>query len=333
MAQAWIHGNLALILVKSESTYGSDPTPTVGANALYVRDFSLKKVVEFKKLKRFGPSFSSRGDVPAQRWCEFSFDVPLSGAPDPGGGNLADPDWAPLLKAAGMAVTASGGPPTTTNTWAPDSGAAQDSVTIYYYQFQDGGAVQLHKITGAVCNAKFDLRANDICSVKFEGKGLYTAETNPSAPSAPTYVDPSDAVVIGGATATVGGRSDIWTAMELDLGMNVVMRGNVNGTGGVAGFMRTRDPDAGVRGSYDPEKVLLSTYDRWADIIAGTTGALSVQFDSVGGTRWTFSAPAFQPLSAEEMREAVVKYKQPFVLQQSTDAGDDEIGIVQIRTP
>ncbi len=335
MAQDFLHGNFALLLIGGEATYGVDPVLTPAANAIAATGWSLKKVVEMQAKKRWGPGFTSRGSCPGQRYAEVEFVVPLAGTPDPGGGNpLVEPDWAPLLKAAGFAVVSTGAP-VDAHTYTLTSQAAQDSVTFDAHLYKDGGAtVELITCTGCVFDWKLNWSATEAASITFTGMGLYEDNTNPAVPSAPTFIAPSDCLVVQGATITIGGRTDIHTAMEIAGNMSVEKRDSVTSSDGVAGFMRTRGPDASVTGSYDPEKRLTSTYDRWADVEAATTAAFTATLDTAGGTRIVVAGPALQMLSPElQIEVPTARYAQPFVLQQSIDAGDDEISIVITRSP
>lgn len=335
MAQSILQGRVGILLAKIESTYGTDPTPVVGSNAVLVTEFTMKPMQAMNDKRRLGPSFSSYGWAPGSRMCEYSITCPLIGGGDPGGGALAEPHFSALLQAAGMGL-ASTGSPVDTHTYTPDSTSAQVSVTLYLYVFVDGHAnCELFEANGCVHNAKINATAGEPVTITFEGKGLFVKPVSVSAASAPTYTHPKDSMVAKNATLTFGGTARVVRDFELDLGMEPTERPSIgSGVDGYAGFYLSRDLGGSITGNFTVEMELQSSYDRWAAVDAGTEAAFVLTLDSADGDRANITASGLQLGSPEpDFTPGVNTYKQPFALIQQTDAGDDALSIAISRTP
>ena len=154
-----------VILAKTEVTYGTDPTPTGGANALLVSNLSINPLnaqnVPRDLITGFMGGFEQ---LVANRFVECGFDIELVGGGTAGTG----PAWGPVLQACGFAETDTA---STRVDFVPVS-SAFSSLTIYWY---DDGL--LHKICGARGDVMFKLNANSRPVMSFTFKGLYTAPT------------------------------------------------------------------------------------------------------------------------------------------------------------
>lgn len=154
-----------VILVKSEVTYGTDPVPTGGANAILTSKPQITPLsaqnVNRDVLRGFmGGSEQLVGSTVV----DCSFDVELVGS----GAAGTAPAWGPLLLACGFAeaVTA-----VTRVDYTPVS-TGIGSVTFYWY---DDGV--LHKVTGARGAVQFKMTSGGIPVMSFSFKGLYSAPT------------------------------------------------------------------------------------------------------------------------------------------------------------
>ena len=160
-----------VILLKSESTYGTDPTPTGAADALLVSNLSINPfnvaTVDRELIRSYlGASESLIG----AKYVDLSFDLELTGA----GTVAVAPAWGKTLLACAMAETLTA---TFRADYTPVS-SAFGSCTIYWY---DDGL--LHKATGARGAPVFKLGINNrpVISVKFTG--LYSTPTVAANPS------------------------------------------------------------------------------------------------------------------------------------------------------
>lgn len=158
------------ILAKTEVTYGVDPTPTGGANAILISNASFD--VNYKNVPRdvVRGYLGGSEELAGERSVAIGFDVELSGSGDAG---LTAPAWSPLLEACGFAKTDAGA----YFEYVPLS-ASFPSLTIYYY---DDGA--LHKALGCRGTCEFDLPLSGKPMMKFRFTGIDGGPTETAIPS------------------------------------------------------------------------------------------------------------------------------------------------------
>ncbi len=212
------------ILAKTEVTYGVDPVPTGGANALLVSNLSINPI-NAQNVDRdiIRPYLGGSEQLLGTRYVEMGFDIELVGS-----GTVATaPAWGPVLRACGMAQTLTA---VTRADYTPIS-TAFESLTIYWY---DDGV--LHKATGCRGNARIMMKVGERPMLSFSFTGIYssaTAAANPSvtltAFKTPQIVVDQNAgdVTFGGthdagiAPAITGGTPYPSQGLELDLGNSV----------------------------------------------------------------------------------------------------------------
>lgn len=212
------------ILLKIESTYGTDSTPTGAANALLVSNLSITPInAQNQDRDIIRPFLGGSEQLLGTRYVEMGFDVELTGS-----GTVATaPAWAEALRACGMAGAATA---SVRYDFTPVS-TGFESVTIYWY---DDGV--LHKATGARGNASFSLPVGGRPVISFRFTGIYSTPTAASNPSVTltawktpeTVVDANSGdVTFGGTHATgtapaiTGGTVYPSQGLELDLGNSV----------------------------------------------------------------------------------------------------------------
>ena len=170
-----------LILLESEGTYGTDPTPT-GVDAVLVRDLNitpLQSDTVSRDLVR--PYLGASEQLLANTRVEVTFSVELAGS----GAAGTAPRYGKALLACGMAETVVA---STSVTYAPVS-ASFGSCTIYYNI--DGVR---HKVTGARGTFTINGAVGEIPTIDFTFTGIYNAPTDTALPSA-TYADQATPVV------------------------------------------------------------------------------------------------------------------------------------------
>jgi cell wall assembly regulator SMI1 len=90
------------ILAKIEVTYGTDPTPTGGSNALLVSNLTINPInaqnVDRDIIRAY---LGGSEQLLGTRYQEMSFDVEMVGS----GTVAVAPAWGPLLRACGMGET------------------------------------------------------------------------------------------------------------------------------------------------------------------------------------------------------------------------------------
>jgi hypothetical protein len=298
-----------VILAKIESTYGSDPTPTALADSVWARPIEL--TTENRELVRnlLSNSLSKPCSVIAPSPISFNLPVELKSHGHAQDGLVATPiEIDPLLRACGLGVTYNIG---TDITYSPVS-SSFESVTIWIYL--DG---MIHKVNGCRGNLEIVLEGGEIPVANFQMTGLWSIPVDGSIVS-PT-LDTNKPTKVAGATFTIGGYAAINKGMQIDLGNVLSNRMSVIETYDVKEIeIVDRDP----RGSFEPEAIIEATNSYWADMIANTENALSMQWGAAGDII-LITAPKVQYTSLGwGERDGRRIYTAPLKLSQSS--GDDE---------
>jgi len=297
-----------LMLVKEETEYGTDPTPTPAANAILVSKPSFKEVAALAERAGAGGSLSPLAAKLGSNSTELTFQTELKGSGSAG----TAPRIGDLFEACGALETVSAG---SSVTYSPAS-ASFKSVTIYLYK-----ATRLHKITGARGNAKLVMGANKQPMVEFSMKGLYTAPTTVTFPTTQDFED-TVAPVCKGETITLNGVGTLAIEnTELDFGNNVaLLPSKIAATGIGTCEITGRKPKLSV----NPESVAIATLDIRA-LMLTTPVAYSEAIGATAGNIITVSVPKFN-IEAPEYGEREGKTIETLKGSccRSADAGNDE---------
>jgi len=266
-----------VIYAKTESAYGTDPTPTT-TDAILVRNVQMRS--EGLRMNDRGAVRASIGKlqkVYGGQLKRISFECEVKGSGSAG----TAPEIGPLLEACGMEETIVGA---TSATYTPES-ASHESVTLYYFE----GGRKRHILTGCRGNVTFRLEAGGILLAIFEFVGHFSEPTDQSLPS-PSYDSAvpraglSMAVAINGVTAIV--------AKSWEWGLNnvIAMPPSLSAADGYGEILLTgRD----VRGQIVIEAELDSVIDIDALLSGGTRFAFaSGTLGSVAGNRVAITTPA-----------------------------------------
>jgi hypothetical protein len=267
-----------VILLKTEVTYNTDPTPTAGSNALLMSNpqFSSNNL----RMNDRGAVRGSIGQlqkVYGGHLAQLTFRVEAKGS----GAAGTAPEIGPALRSCAMDETIVA---STSVTYQPVS-TSHESCTIYYYE----GGRKLHILTGCRGMVKLGLDAGGILFFDFTFTGHHTQPTDASQPT-PTYNSQvpkaalSMAVSINGVTAIVA-RSWAW-----DLGNKIECGGSVAAADGYGPVIVTgRD----VTGQLVIESELDSVLDLEALLVAGTRFAFaSGTLGGTAGNRVVVSTPS-----------------------------------------
>jgi hypothetical protein len=263
-----------LILLKKETTYGTDVTPA-GTDALLVRDLSvtpLQSDVVSRDLVRAYLGASEQ--LLANTRVECQFTVELAGSGTAG----TAPRYGAALQACGLSETIVA---TTSVTYAPVS-ASFSSVTIYYNL--DG---VLHKITGARGTFTLNCEVGQIPSIQFTMTGLYVAATDTAAPAV-TYSNQATPLIFkqGNTSAfQFYAYAGCLQSVSMDIGNTVVYRELVGCTKEVLITQRA------VTGTVMIEAVTIATKDYFAAALNdGATGNLTFLHGTTAGNRVTLTS-------------------------------------------
>ena len=250
-----------LILIETESTYGTDPTPT-GADAVLVRDLSItpqSSDVVSRDLIR--PYLGASQQLLANTKVECTFSVELAGSGTAG----TAPQYGKAIQACGLSETIAAN---TSVTYEPES-SGFNSITIHYNI--DGVR---HKVTGCRGNLTLNATVGEIPSLDFSFTGIYNAPDDTALPS-PTYSNQVDPLIFkNGNTSSFAllSYAGALQSISMDLGTSLVYRELVGGTKEVL------ITDRAVSGSVSIEAVLMATKDFFAAAVDDDAALGNLQF-------------------------------------------------------
>jgi len=301
-----------LILLESESTYGTDPTPT-GADAVLVRDLNitpLQSDVVSRDLVR--PYLGASEQLLANTRVECTFSVELAGSGTAG----TAPRYGKALLACGMSETIVA---TTSVTYAPVS-ASFGSCTIYYNI--DG---VLHKVTGARGTFTINGAVGEIPTIDFTFTGIYNTPTDTALPSV-TYGDQATPVVFKNGNTTgfeLLSYAGCLQSVSFDIGNALVYRELVGCT------KQVLLTDRASTGSVTLEAVTMATKNYFtAALTDGTLGNLLFQHGQTAGNIIDFASTRVDigDVSYSD-QDGIHMLNIPYTCVPST-AGNDEFSLV-----
>ena len=295
-----------VILIESESSYGTDPTPT-GTDVVLVRDLSItpqsSDVVSRDVVRPFLGAFQQ---LLANTSVEVTFSVELAGS----GAAGTPPRYGAALKACGLSETVASG---TSVTYAPVS-SSFSSVTIHYNT--DGVR---HKITGARGTFTINASVGEIPTIEFSFQGIYNAPDDSALPSV-TYGDQATPLIFkNGNTSGFQLLSHAGSLMSvsMDCGNELAYRELVGGTKEVLLVNRSSS------GSVSLEAVALSSKDFFAAALAETTGNLQFLHGTAAGNKVQFTSSKVDIGDVNYGEEDGIQMLEiPYTLVPST-AGDE----------
>jgi hypothetical protein len=300
-----------LILAKTESTYGTDSSPT-GTDAVLVRDLSitpLQSDAVDRELIR--PYFGASEQLLANTRVEVTFQVELAGSGTAG----TAPTYGRVLRACAFSETVSAG---VSVTYAPVS-ATFGSVTIFYNI--DG---VLHKVTG--CRGTFTLNGavGEIPTIDFTMTGIYNAPTDTAAPAV-TYSNQAAPVIFKNGNTTgfqLFSYSGCLQSIELDIGNEVIYRELVGCNKEVLINNRA------VTGSVVLEAPTIASKDFFTTALGTALGNLTFQHGQTAGNIVSFASTSIDIGDVNyEDQDGIHMLSIP-VTAVPTGSGNNEISIV-----
>jgi len=301
-----------LILLETESTYGTDPIPD-GADAVLVRDLNitpLQSDVVSRDLIR--PYMGASEQLLANTRVECTFSVELAGSGTAG----TAPRYGKALKACGLSETIVA---TTSVTYAPVS-SSFSSCTIYYNI--DG---VLHKVTGARGTFTINGTVGQIPTIDFTFTGIYNTPTDTALPAV-TYANQATPLVFKNGNTTdfqLLSYAGCLQSVTFDMGNTLVYRELVGCTKEV---LLT---DRAATGTVVLEAVTMATKNYFtAALTDGTLGNLLFQHGQTAGNIVDFASTKIDigDVSYSD-QDGIHMLNIPYTAVPST-SGNDEFSIV-----
>lgn len=302
-----------LILAKKETTYGTDPTPTVAANAVVAYEVE-GPTLEHDMLERrdMGPTLGREKELSGRQRATIKFSTHLKGG---GSAGVAPKGVGDLFQACGMGETIVGA---TSTTYAFIS-ASIPGVTLYIYK--DGLQHQMH---GCIGNFEIVMEAGEIPVINWEFMGLYETPTDVALPTNATP-DTTVPKVCKNLTVTFDSYAAVIQKLMLKSNNTISERGDLNAATGIAGFQIT---DRNPEGSVTVETVLLATKNWYTKWEANTNQALSALLSVAAGNIVTITAA--QCISRSKPyadADGILSDEITFQLAKSATTANDEISI------
>jgi hypothetical protein len=303
------------LIAKIESSYGVDPSPVGGSDAVQVTNLELTPIesdnVQAATFQGFIGN-STRGTLVANKRVSVTFDVELAGSGTAG----TAPAFGPLLKSCGLSETTV---VATSVTYAPVS-SSFDSATIYC--FYDGTQ---HKITGARGSVTFNMTAGQFAVASFNFIGIYNAPDNTALSGSFTVANQAAAIEVNDTnvtTATFHGVTSV-RLESIDLALNNELL--YKETASSKEVLITNRASGGTAVIEAPA---VGTTDYFAKAVAVTTGNSSFVLGATAGNIVTVNA-AQTDITGVSYGDTngVISLSMPY-LALPTTAGNNEMSLV-----
>jgi hypothetical protein len=307
--------NKRALLAKTETTYGTDPNPTGGANAMLVSNLDLQPI-EAETVDRdlVRPYFGASDILVANVRSKVSFEVEIAGS----GAAGATPKYGPLLKACGMIETITAA---TKVAYTPIS-EAPSSVTIY---FNIDGVN--HKIKGCRGTVSVSMVVGQIPKFKFEMMGIYVPPVDVAFSSIGTsytaFQDPLIFNTVNSGSFQFYSYTAELQSLEMAVGMDMVYRELVGNTKEV--LLSNRK----TTGTVQFDAMLMGTKDYFTAATTNATGNLTITHGITAGNKVKLNIPRANATSVNYVESnGIAQYTVPYVaLPNTSGTGDNEFSI------
>jgi hypothetical protein len=321
-----------VILLKQETTYGSDPTPTGGSNALLVSNLSISPL-NANNVSRdlIRPYFGGSEQLVGSASVECSFDIEFQSS-----GSMTTPTipaWDAVIQSCGYKAGVGTAGSRVEYDFVTDYSLLK-SCTIYYY---DDGV--LHKVLGAfgTFSLKMNIGERPVMSCKFTGlDGGVTAAANATptltAFKTPLVVtDPNTGALTLGCTyatgALSGGTEYVSGGLEIDQGGGVTFT-DLLGTAALSG-QRVDITNRDVTGKVMFDLTAANEVTFMTSVKANTVQSIGLVHGTAAGSKMLLFAPAVQminPRKEDKNGRRMIGFDLRFV----PSSGNDELKIVAL---
>ena len=303
------------LIAKIESTYGTDPSPVGGSDAVQVTNLELTPIesdnVQAAAFQGFIGN-STRGTLVANKRVSVTFDVELAGSGTAG----TAPAFGPLLKSCGLSETVVS---STSVTYAPVS-SSFSSATIYC--FYDGTQ---HKITGARGTVSFNMTAGQFAVASFNFIGIYNAPDGTALSGSFTVANQAAALEVNDTNVTTATFHGVTSSRieSFDLALNNELLYKETASNKEV-LITNRAPG----GTAVIEAPAIGTTDFFAKAVAVATGTTSLVLGATSGNIVTVNAAQTDITGCSYAdTNGVIALSMPY-LALPTTAGNNEMSLV-----
>jgi len=303
------------LIAKIESTYGTDPSPVGGSDAVQVTSLEITPIesdnVQAASYQGFLGN-STRGTLVANKRVSVTFDVELGGSGTAG----TAPAFGPLLKSCGLSETIVS---STSVTYAPVS-SSFSSATIYC--FYDGTR---HKITGARGTVSFNLTAGQFAVASFQFIGIYNAPDDTALSGSFTVANQAAAIEVNDTNVTTATFHGVASSRieSIDLALNNELLYKET-----ASSKEVLITNRAAGGTCVLEAPAIGTTDFFAKAVAVATGNTSIVLGATAGNIVTMNAAQTDITGCSYGdTNGVISLSMPY-LALPTTAGNNEMSLV-----
>ena len=302
------------LIAKIESSYGTDPTPVGGSDAVQVTNLEVTPIesdnVQASAYQGFIGN-STRATLVANKRVSVTFDVELAGSGTAG----TAPAFGPLLKSCGLSETTVAD---TSVTYAPVS-SSFDSATIYC--FYDGTR---HKITGARGSVSFNFTAGQFAVASFNFIGIYNAPDDTALSGTFTVANQAAALEVNDTNLTTatffGETSQRIESFDMALNNELIYKET-------ASSKEVLITNRAVGGTAVIEAPAVGTTDYFADAVGVSTASSSLVLGATGGNIVTLTAAQTDVTGVSYGdTNGVISLSMPY-LALPTTAGNNELSL------
>jgi|GEM_PF-1660128 len=271
----------SLLLIKAESTYGTDPTPAAADDAVHAYDVAVSPVAATVSDRNvLTGRRGARGRRVAEARRTVAFGVELAGA----GGAGDVPAWGAIAKACGLSETITA---ETDVVYAPAS-AGHGSLAALFYS--DGDAA---KVLGLRGNATLRFTPNAEPMLMVEGVGLHSPLTSTALPTTQDFSTHRPGLQVNAAntTLTLDGTALAVSSFEMRTGWTLTYADR-------PGVHEVRLTERTVGGSIEFERPRVAVKDFAAKFLAEAPMVLALVHGGDAGDIIGIDIPALQ-LSSE----------------------------------
>lgn len=290
-----MYWNEKTLMLKAETTYGVDATPTGAANAILARDVRLSPM-EGQDVDRMLelPYMGATGTVPTALHAKLSFKVEVKGSGTAG----TAPAFGPILRACGCAEVIVAATSVTYSRVSKN----HSSATIY---INIGGT--LYKLLGARGTCTLRVNAQAIAYLEFDLTGLWTLPIAQAVPAVTLGTQlssfPQVATSANTPTFTLGGTALVLRSFALNFGNTVSPRFLIGSEGVIIEKIEETM-------EFTVEAEPLATLNPYQLALNGTLSVLSLVHGTGAGKICTLSVPRtqLQRPSGIEQQQGIVEW-------------------------
>lgn len=299
-----------LILAKVATTYGTDPTPVPGTDAILAEGVEISVIGRRVERGAYPGFMGKQAPINIGEAVKVKFTTEIKGK---GGAADVPPEIGVLFKGCNYTETINTAVSVVYTLNSNISG--NTSIALYAYQHD-----LLHKILGARGTFQVAMKSAEYGKITWEFTGIYAGPADQTIPTG-TFATTLPPRFLS-ANFTLDAYAATIDALSFDIANQIVKRVDANSATGIKEWLIVnREP----KGNVDPEMVSIATKDLWTLWSASTQAAIQATVGSAVGNKCVINAPkAVLDVPSYGDRENWLTLNCPFSLH-PTSVGNDEL--------